>query len=87
MLALIFGISVAGIESDGIDVGYGDADGDRGEQQQSDHQDNLHVASLVCVTGSRIDACGVAQTYNVLRDAQSCMITVPSRCVNRYDAS
>lgn len=87
MLALIFGITVAGIESDGIDVGYGDADGDRGEQHQSDHQDYVHVASLVCVPGSRIDICGAAQTRFVWRDAQPCMITVPSRCVNCCDAS
>ena len=83
MLALIFGISVAVMESDGIDVGHGDADGDGGEQHQSDHQDYVHVASSDCVSGSRIDICGAAQTYFVCRDAQSCMITVPSRCVNR----
>lgn len=58
MLAFIFGMAVAGIESDGIDVGHCDADGDRGEQNQSDHQDYVHVASSVCVLGSRIDICG-----------------------------
>ncbi len=60
MLALIFGISVAGIESDGIDVGHRDTDGNRGEQHQSDHQDYVHVASSDCVSGSRIDICGTA---------------------------
>ncbi len=45
MLALIFGMSFAGIESDRIDVGNSDTDGDRREQHQSNHQDYLHVAS------------------------------------------
>ena len=61
MLALIFGMSFAGIESDRVDVGNGDADGDRGKQHQSDHQDYVHVASSVCVRGSRIDVCVIAQ--------------------------
>ena len=82
MLALIFGMSIAGVESDGIDVGHGDADGYRGEQHQSDHQDYVHVASSESVSGSRIDICGATQTCLIPRDAQFCMITVPSRCVN-----
>lgn len=86
MLALIFGILAAAIESDRIDVSDRDADGDRGQQHQSDHQDYVHVASSISVPESRIDVCGAAQTCFVCYDAQFCMINVPSRCVTCCDA-
>ena len=59
MFALIFGIVSAVVESDGADVRYSDADRDRRQQHQRDHQDYVHVASSGSALGSRIDICGI----------------------------
>ena len=54
MFALIFGMISAVVILNRVDVGDRDADGERGQHHQSDHQDYGHVAVFALPSGSRI---------------------------------
>lgn len=87
MLALIFGMIIAANCSDRADVGNRDADGDSGQQHQSDHQDYRHVSASVYFVGLELLFVASAKKQWRSHDAQCCMINVPNRRVNLSDAN